>query len=466
MAMVILVPIDLGLNEIRNVLLQQLAADPSPTEAQIYYNTVSHQVRYYNGTVWVPLVASTGGTVTSVTGTAPIQSSGGTTPAISIVAATGSVPGSMSAADKTKLDASVAAATPSTLILRDAAGRAQVVSPSAAADIATKSYVDGLINGVAWGPAVTLVATTNVATLSGVATTIDGVTATAGMRVLLTAQTTGSQNGPWVVNSGAWTRPLDYPAGGTASPNIAYFVSQGTARHDTGWTLSTDAAVTVDTTATAWTQFTGLGEVTAGNGLTKSADTISAQAADGSITVTAGGIAVTNPVAYGSPGASAVGDTAADGVATTEARSDHRHAREAFATPAIVLGAAAAAGVATTHIRSDATVAAFDATAPSTQAFGDAAAVGTAAFAARRDHKHAMPANPTLRFSVDVGDNSSTAIVITHNLGTRDVQVQLYRNSTPWDTVLCDVERTTTNTCTLRFTTAPTTNQFRAVVQG
>ena len=46
-----------------------------------------------------------GGGITSVTGTAPIASSGGDTPAISIIPATGSVPGSMSAADKTKLDA-------------------------------------------------------------------------------------------------------------------------------------------------------------------------------------------------------------------------------------------------------------------------------------------------------------------------------------------------------------------------
>ncbi len=66
-----------------------------------------------------------------------------------------------------------------------------------------------------------------------------------------------------------------------------------------------------------------------------------------------------------------------------------------YATPAIVLGSAAAAGAASTVIRSDSTIAAFDTTAPSTQAFGDAAAIGTAAFAARRDHKHAMPAAPT-----------------------------------------------------------------------
>ncbi len=69
-----------------------------------------------------------------------------------------------------------------------------------------------------------------------------------------------------------------------------------------------------------------------------------------------------------------------------------------YATPAVVLGSSAAAGAASTVIRSDSTIAAFDATSPSTQAFGDAAAVGTAAFAARRDHKHAMPANPLTEY--------------------------------------------------------------------
>jgi hypothetical protein len=94
----------------------------------------------------------------------------------------------------------------------------------------------------------------------------------------------------------------------------------------------------------------------------------------------------------GTIGTSAVGDVAANGVATTAARSDHRHGREAFATPAVILGTAAAAGSATTLLRSDATILAFDATAPTTLTVGQAAAVGVAAVAARRDHGHGMPA--------------------------------------------------------------------------
>ena len=97
----------------------------------------------------------------------------------------------------------------------------------------------------------------------------------------------------------------------------------------------------------------------------------------------------------GAPVASAVGDTAVTGTASTFANANHVHAREAFATNTIVLGSAAAAGIATTPIRSDATIAAFDATNPTTSAVGDAAAVGTAAFAARRDHVHAREAFAT-----------------------------------------------------------------------
>ena len=62
-----------------------------------------------------------------------------------------------------------------------------------------------------------------------------------------------------------------------------------------------------------------------------------------------------------------------------------------FATPAIALGTAAAAGAASTVIRSDATIVAFDATVPTTIAYGDSASTGAAAVAARRDHKHGAP---------------------------------------------------------------------------
>ncbi len=64
----------------------------------------------------------------------------------------------------------------------------------------------------------------------------------------------------------------------------------------------------------------------------------------------------------------------------------------------------------------------------------------------------------------DVGDNSSTSIVITHNFGTFDVDVSVKRSASPRDKVIVYWEATTVNTVTIKFRTAPTTNQFRASV--
>jgi hypothetical protein len=67
-----------------------------------------------------------------------------------------------------------------------------------------------------------------------------------------------------------------------------------------------------------------------------------------------------------------------------------------FGAPAPVLSTANADGSALTVMRTDVQLALFDATVPVTQAFGDAAAAGSAAVAARRDHRHGMPAASSL----------------------------------------------------------------------
>jgi phage-related tail fiber protein len=72
----------------------------------------------------------------------------------------------------------------------------------------------------------------------------------------------------------------------------------------------------------------------------------------------------------------------------------------------------------------------------------------------------------TTRYATSIGDGASTAIVVTHSLNSRDVAVEVYRNSSPWDTVICDVDRTTVDTVTLTFAAAPSTDQYRAVVVG
>lgn len=100
---------------------------------------VEHNGTYGWSSILNPIIrAVPSAVVTSVSGTAPIVSSGGATPAISISASSGAAAGSMSTAHYTLVNDSTASATVSTIMKRDAAGRAQVVDPSANADIDTK----------------------------------------------------------------------------------------------------------------------------------------------------------------------------------------------------------------------------------------------------------------------------------------------------------------------------------------
>lgn len=78
--------------------------------------------------------------------------------------------------------------------------------------------------------------------------------------------------------------------------------------------------------------------------------------------------------------------------------------------------------------------------------------------------KLATYAGRKMKATQDIGDGSATSYTITHNFNTRDVTVEVYRNSGAFDTVLCDVNRTSVNAVQLVFAAAPTANQFRAVV--
>jgi hypothetical protein len=61
---------------------------------------------------------------------------------------------------------------------------------------------------------------------------------------------------------------------------------------------------------------------------------------------------------------------------------------------------------------------------------------------------------------------SATSYVITHNLNTRDVVVQVAESGSPYAQVECAIEYTTVNTVTVYFNTAPTSGQYRVVVTG
>lgn len=70
------------------------------------------------------------------------------------------------------------------------------------------------------------------------------------------------------------------------------------------------------------------------------------------------------------------------------------------------------------------------------------------------------------QFLANIGDGSATSYAVTHNLNTRDVQVELYRNSGNYDTVVAEVRRTSVNQITIIFDTAPASNAYRVVIRA
>jgi len=70
------------------------------------------------------------------------------------------------------------------------------------------------------------------------------------------------------------------------------------------------------------------------------------------------------------------------------------------------------------------------------------------------------------KYAANVGDGTATTYTVSHNLGTKDVIVSVYDNSSPYAEVICDVQHTSTSAITLLFSVAPTSNQYRVVVHA
>jgi|TARA_R100000030_G_scaffold96536_1_gene84757 hypothetical protein len=144
-----------------------------------------------------------------------------------------------------------------------------------ATSLATKEYVDAVKTGLDFKDSVRVASTANVDESSAPAA-IDGVTLSSGDRVLLKNQSTGSENGIYVFNGSgsAMTRATDADADAEVTSGLYVFVEAGTVNSDTGFVLTTDGSITVGSTALTFTQFSGAGQITAGDALTKSGNTL------------------------------------------------------------------------------------------------------------------------------------------------------------------------------------------------
>ena len=138
--------------------------------------------------------------------------------------------------------------------------------------LVSKEYVDAIKQALDIKDSVRVATTANI-TISGTQQ-IDGVTLSAGDRVLVKDQSTQAQNGIWVVAAGSWSRATDADADAEVTAGLFVFVEEGTTNADSGWVLTTNGTITVGSTGITFSQFSGAGQITAGDALTKSGNTL------------------------------------------------------------------------------------------------------------------------------------------------------------------------------------------------
>ena len=136
--------------------------------------------------------------------------------------------------------------------------------------LVTKEYVDAVKVGLDFKDSVRVATTANL-NLSAPGASIDGISLSSGDRVLVKNQSTASENGIYVWNgaSSTATRATDADSSTEVTAGMFVFVEEGTVNADQGFVLTTDGSITVGSTSLSFTQFSGAGQIVAGDAITK-----------------------------------------------------------------------------------------------------------------------------------------------------------------------------------------------------
>ncbi len=167
-------------------------------------------------------------------------------------------------------------------------GTLRAGTPSTSTDVANKAYVDSIQSGIHWKESVVCASTANV-DLSSAPAAIDGVTLSNDDRVLIKSQTTASANGIYIFagSGSAMSRATDADTAAELN-GAAVFVQKGSTNADMGYIQTADIGNLGSDTVT-FTQFTGLGQIVAGDGLQKTSNTISVDlSANSGLQITSG----------------------------------------------------------------------------------------------------------------------------------------------------------------------------------
>lgn len=319
--------LDFGQLQALNMALHNSTWAPtSPVEWQKYINTTTHIEYVYNGTDWINALDRSVHTGTQLAST---------------------ISDFDSQVQTSRLDQM---ASPTASVDFNGQKITWLGTPTLDTDASTKLYVDNLLNGTDWKDSARVISVANI-TLSWTQT-IDDISVVDWDRVLVAGQTTWSENGIYIVSTGAWARSEDWDDSGDLTPSTCLFIEEGTSYADSQWRITTDWTIVIWTTDIVWAQIGAGTSYTAWNGIDIAWSVIS------------------------------IDDT-------------------------VVVS----------------------------------------------------------KYAVNIWDNSNTSFTITHSLWTLDIQVSVREIST-WEEMIVPNQAISTTQCVIEFAVAPTTDEFRVIVQA